>query len=449
MQSSPSFKVIVVGGGPVGLTAAHALTKAGIDFVLLERRPEVVIDAGSNLVLSPVGLRTLAQLGVQREINAVSSPLGRIDRLDHSGNDLGDVEFFTQMERNTGIALRVISRHDLTKVLYDTLATEAQSKVFAGKKLLDVTTTKSGVIATCEDGSSYVANAIIGADGAHSLVRNIMRKRALEASSSEVNEESPFLTTYRALWIRFPKQAGLPVGLTCETHGHNAATQLFVGEDSGVIGVYERLEQPTKERVRHTKADQEALIERWGHLPVSPYSNATISLRQVYDSRMEAGLVSLEEGVVDHWSLDGKFVLVGDAAHKFTPSTGAGCNNGMIDIVVLINQLHSTLQASSSSVPSHVELAAAFQTYQSLRKDAVIAECANSGRATVTATWQTGVHKFLDRKVFSRHVLQRFMINSGAEKLAATPTLNFVPCGMQSTGRVPWRNVSPTTGIAA
>jgi 2-polyprenyl-6-methoxyphenol hydroxylase-like FAD-dependent oxidoreductase len=94
-----SFRVIVVGGGPVGLTAAHALHRAGIDFLVLERRPEVVIDAGSNLVLSPVGLRTMTQLDIVGDLNAISSPLGRIDRLDHNGRDIGDVQFFNQMKK--------------------------------------------------------------------------------------------------------------------------------------------------------------------------------------------------------------------------------------------------------------------------------------------------------------------------------------------------------------
>lgn len=94
-----SFKVIVVGGGPVGLTAAHALHKAGIDCVVLERRPAAVIDAGSNLVLSPLGLSVLYQLGLGEAIKGVSSPLGRIDRLDHQGRDIGDSHIFTQIEK--------------------------------------------------------------------------------------------------------------------------------------------------------------------------------------------------------------------------------------------------------------------------------------------------------------------------------------------------------------
>lgn len=93
-----TFKAIIVGGGPVGLTAAHALNKAGIDFLLLESRSHIVVDAGSNLVISPVGIRTWAQLGLFDALNAVSSPLGRVDRMDHNGRDIGSSQVFNILQ---------------------------------------------------------------------------------------------------------------------------------------------------------------------------------------------------------------------------------------------------------------------------------------------------------------------------------------------------------------
>ena len=97
-MTASNFKVIVVGGGPVGLTAAIALEKAGIDFILLERRTDVVLDAGSNLVLTPEGIRSLTQLGLIDAINAISSPLGKINRVDHDGHNMGDMHWFVLMK---------------------------------------------------------------------------------------------------------------------------------------------------------------------------------------------------------------------------------------------------------------------------------------------------------------------------------------------------------------
>ena len=96
MTTNPNpFKCIIVGGGPVGLACAHALSRASLDFVVLESRSKVVLDAGSNLVLLPIGLRVLGQLGMLPAIEAISSPMERFKRIDHKGKDIGDVLWFT------------------------------------------------------------------------------------------------------------------------------------------------------------------------------------------------------------------------------------------------------------------------------------------------------------------------------------------------------------------
>lgn len=94
MGSQP-FKVIVVGSGPVGLTAAHALWRAGIDFIVLERRESAIVDAGSNQVLQTVGMRALGQLGLLDALRDVSSALKDFGRLGHDGRDLGNLNLFT------------------------------------------------------------------------------------------------------------------------------------------------------------------------------------------------------------------------------------------------------------------------------------------------------------------------------------------------------------------
>ena len=72
MTKTKHFHAIVVGAGPVGLTAAHALERAGIDFVLLEKRPEIVMRAGANLILQPTGMTVWSQLDLQESIDDVS-----------------------------------------------------------------------------------------------------------------------------------------------------------------------------------------------------------------------------------------------------------------------------------------------------------------------------------------------------------------------------------------
>lgn len=341
---------------------------------------------------------------------------------------------------------RVISRHDLTDVLFKGLSPASHAKIIPNKKVTNIASTQDGVLVTCADGTSYNGSFVIGTDGAHSMVRELMRTLALGSNSPNVNEEKPFLTTYRALWIRFPSSisSDLEPGKTCETHGSGAASQLFTGVGTGVVAIYERLAEPTKERARHTQADQDAFVERWGHLPLTP--GGKLTLGKAYAEKQHSGLVSLEEGTVEHWSWDSRVVLAGDSAHKFTPSTGAGCNNGIIDVVTLANELHKLsqdFQASSSSTDMTPALRQtlidqAFQTYQSKRSKTVSISCQTSSVMTALATWKSWTHQFLDRRVFPFQAVQRLASNMGAANVAKSPVFDFIPGEEKFSGNMPW-----------
>ncbi|KXJ88101.1 hypothetical protein Micbo1qcDRAFT_214667 [Microdochium bolleyi] len=443
---------IVVGGGPVGLIAAHALSRAGIDFLLLESRPDIIINTGSDLVLNNTGMRVLNQLGLLDTLDTVSTTLNEIQRIDHKGNNIGHVNFLRHEKEFFGTAPCVLSRHDLTKVFYDSLPESTKARLHPNKRVATITSNANddGVIITCKDGSTFETRLVIAADGAHSIVRQQMRDLTIshnaslpaDATPAPVNEEQPYLTTFRCLWVRMPSVPSIPVGTTSETHGPGATTQLFAADDTTVTGVYERLDTPTKERVRWTQADQDACIAKWGHLPIA--KGSAVTLGEAYAARTEAGLVSLEEGVVDNWSFDGRVVLTGDSAHKFTPSTGAGCNNGIVDIVALVNELYTVLPSSASAesaarTPTKVDVAAALQRYQRKRHAAVVSGCAISGNATKAATWADWPTSMVDRYLISIQFLQRYMAGKAARQATAkTPVFEFIEGEDRAGGSVPW-----------
>ena len=251
-------------------------------------------------------------------------------------------------------------------------------------------------------------------------MRAEMRSLALEHNSAEVNAEHPYLTTYQALWIRFPIDHRITPGLTCETHGRGGSTQFFAGNESAVLGLYQPLEKPTRDRQRYTPADEASLVQRWDNLPIIP--DGKLTLGEAYRSKIESGMISLEEGVCDHWSWAGRIALAGDAAHKFTPSTGEGCNTGIIDILTIMDEMYHTFydarRASGDphAVPSRAEIAKTFQKYQQIRIVTAQTGCDRSGRATASSMWTTTMDKFMDCHVISYPSMQRYLASEGIKK---------------------------------
>lgn len=328
------------------------------------------------------------------------------------------------------------------QIIHDGLPAEAQAKLLPNKKVVGVSTGPDGATVTCADGTTYTGTIVVGADGAHSTVRRQMRSEALQGpTATEVNEEKPFLTTYRSLWVRFPTVAPIKPGDASETHGYDCTLQLFAGEDTSVIGIYERMEKPTRDGARYGEADEFAFVERWGHLPVI---KGGLTIKDAYTNRTQAGMVNLEEGILSRWSWD-RVVLVGDAAHKFTPSTGAGCNTGLVDIVVLANELYHAFRTvrgaenNPEAFPGKDPILAAFNEYQQARFETVRDGMKGASEATGAATWSDATHRFVDRHVLSRPSLVKFFANRTAVDVAKTPVFAYIEGDAdQMVGKFPW-----------
>lgn len=80
------FRIIVVGGGPVGLTAAHILSSAGIDFVVLEKYSTVFPELGNGIALWPQTNRILDQLRLLQPLKHLPTVLNRRFVLTEQGS---------------------------------------------------------------------------------------------------------------------------------------------------------------------------------------------------------------------------------------------------------------------------------------------------------------------------------------------------------------------------
>ena len=77
MVAGSGKRVLIVGGGPGGLTAGIALRRAGFDARVFERRKGPG-EVGSGLTLWPNALKAFEVLGLDGPIRAISAPTGSI-----------------------------------------------------------------------------------------------------------------------------------------------------------------------------------------------------------------------------------------------------------------------------------------------------------------------------------------------------------------------------------
>ena len=110
--------------------------------------------------------------------------------------------------------------------------------------------------------------------------------------------------------------------------------------------------QQTQQQKRHhyTPRDQATLVASLGHHHLSP----AYTVQDIWAKCTWSHMSDLEEGVIkrawyDTSTKDGRMVLAGDAAHRMTPNTGLGLNEGIQDVVALTNSLCSLLLARGTS----------------------------------------------------------------------------------------------------
>jgi 2-polyprenyl-6-methoxyphenol hydroxylase-like FAD-dependent oxidoreductase len=346
-----------------------------------------------------------------------------------------DTAQYTNIKLSHGYRGHIFHRRDLLKALYDSLPEESRAKVLVNKRVIAIETTANGVTVRSDDGGVEQGTIVLGADGAHSKVRDIMRDLALARSSDAVvNAEQPYLTTYRVMFGNAPLVAGVENGEVYEAHGDDASSQVFVGNGRMWFFIYKRLANPTKTRASYTEKDMIDYAEEMGGKYVLPGH----TLREIFAKRNGAGLTNLEEGIVENWSWD-RIVLVGDAAHKVTPNIGWGYNSGIQDLVALINRLRPLMTSQQAQDLTTAKFQDVFKAYQKERMEFMVKIVDISGTVTRQTAWNGWAAYILDR--FAFHVLDVEKLVTHyvlGPMVSQIPVLDFLRENHFIQGKIPW-----------
>jgi FAD-dependent urate hydroxylase len=163
-------KVLIVGGGVAGPVTAMALQRAGLEAVVYEAHPLSSADVGSYLTVASNGLDALAAIGAEAGVTAVAFPTPRMVLSSGRGKRLGTMA----MGRSSiGATSQTLRRAHLHRALYEE-ATRRGVRFEFGKRLRHATDARDGVLATFEDGSTAHGDLLVGCDGVHSRTRRLI-----------------------------------------------------------------------------------------------------------------------------------------------------------------------------------------------------------------------------------------------------------------------------------
>ncbi|KIN06862.1 hypothetical protein OIDMADRAFT_110104 [Oidiodendron maius Zn] len=401
-SSAHQFRVVIVGGGPVGLCLAHALSHAGIEYVLLERRDSVVEESGFGLALWPHGVRILDQLGLLEEAREIYLPMSDKYNYWPDGSE--------------------ISHNNL----YD-------KRILTSKKVISIDSHAQGVKVRCDDGSVEEGSIVIGCDGVHSIVRGIMRELALKSSAKTANVERPMAAQYQLLAGHIRRIPNLEPNRLWEIRNNALSMQIFMSEDQGWFLIYKRLAAPAYQYTRYTDEDAEAFAKEIMDYPVMQ----GMKFRDLWDVRKWVRLVNIEEGIVKNWHWD-RIVLVGDSAHKMTPNAGLSVNQGFQGVAALTNILLKLLLKTPN--PDTKALTAAFGAYQAQTEKGAKDSLWLSKLYTRTTSWHNILYKLAD---FAGPYLGGDLV---LFRTLASPivmqglVLDFLPEPGYKAGRLKWAN---------
>ncbi|KAL1964470.1 hypothetical protein VTN77DRAFT_6896 [Rasamsonia byssochlamydoides] len=420
------MKVLISGGSLTGLTLALALQHGGIDFLVLEKG-EIGPELGASIALQPQSIRILAQLGVWKDIEEIVTGLEkeRVWRVDAtSGHVFEKAGQLGVIAADLGWPLIFIERRRLLRLLYSHI--QDKSKVHDHTAVVSYEEDSDGIIVTTADGRSFRGDILIGADGIHSRVRAVMSERIRKenhALSKEIDQA--FTSEYQALFgiSRCNATSFLPDRHTVyNVSGNNYSAIVTAGQPDLMFWfLFVKTSRTSGRNIpRYTDEDAQAVIDCYGRTALGPKK----TIQDLWDTRLTATLVPMEDGIVEQWS-HGRVLLLGDSAHKVTINAGLGGNLALEAITHFTNSVVSLLQRNPQpTLPDLTALFSHFNRVQRPRADIVRTFSTIITRSEGQETWFLKFHaRYISPWLLSDQARARPFLSFARD----APWLEFVP----------------------
>ncbi len=310
-------KILIVGAGIGGQSAAIALKKAGMDVSIVEIAPAFNV-YGVGIIQQQNAIKALESLGIAQEAMRRGSPYGQVKMFTAGGHPVGlaGPPATDKYPSHNGISRRIL--HD---IMFEEIQ-KLSIPVIMNTTVEEIKNTAVGVTVKLTNGQTASFDLLIASDGINSKIRNMV--------FDNVKPRYVGLSVWR---YPFKKHKDLDSGYIYYGKKSKIGFVPMSAENMYMFLVSAEGEDPT------IPADK--LVEKLkNYMAEYPIPLVKESLEQVTDSNL-VNYRSLEAlWVKDTW-FKNRVVLIGDAAHATIPQLGSGAALAIEDAVVLSEELAS------------------------------------------------------------------------------------------------------------
>lgn len=314
------MNVVIIGAGIGGLCAGIALKRVGYNVRIFEQVLEVR-PAGAAISVWSNGVKCLNYLGLQRQMAEIGGVMNRMAYVDgRSGAIMTQFSLLPLIEQ-VGQRPYPVSRSDLQSML---MREFGLPHIQFGKKLVGISDDGRIVKASFADGAEMEADLLIGADGAHSIVRPYVLGQKPERRYAGYVNWNGLVQMDESL---------APVDQWTTFVGEGKRVSLMPVSDNRF---YFFFDVPLPQGLSNERASYKAILADHFAGWAQPVQSLISRLDPTTTNRVE--ILDLDPFM--QWSR-GRVALLGDAAHNTTPDLGQGGCMAMEDAVVLAQSLQS------------------------------------------------------------------------------------------------------------
>jgi 2-polyprenyl-6-methoxyphenol hydroxylase-like FAD-dependent oxidoreductase len=303
------------------MAAARALARKGHAVVLLEafQQPRPL---GSGLLLQPSGLAALRQLGLAEQVVARGARVERLDGRDLRGRLIMDMRYADWRADAFGIG---VHRATLFDVLHDGLE-PVGVELRTGIEVTGFEDPAAPVLIDAAGGRHGPFDLVIAADGSASRLRGLLRP----------NARAP-LYPWGAVWANARDATGAFAGSLSQRYDRASTMMGVLPIGRGPAGGAELVSFFWSLPVTQMDGFLGGDLSEWRARAVAMWPQAAPIVEQFQDPAVFSR-ATYRDVQIGRWS-QGRFVLIGDAAHGTSPQLGQGANMGLIDAVELADRL--------------------------------------------------------------------------------------------------------------